>query len=89
MIKARNVFTSYNKSGPVETTGANSVMFINQGDGNITLNGTVIIGPDASFSIAQVSSDVVDDTEYTIVFAEGATINSCIVVKVGVYKTGC
>lgn len=94
-MNARNVFSSIYKSGPVTTTGANAVMFVNEGTRDFLINGSVTVKPGNGFSISQVSAEVTDVTDYDITFQNDSgtltldPVFKCVIVRVGVYKTNC
>jgi hypothetical protein len=90
-MKARNVFTVITKSGPIDTRGANAIMFINEGNTDFLVNGMVTVKPGSNFSISQVSADVIDETEYSVSFITSgpAPVYKCVLVRVGVSKSTC
>jgi len=92
MNKARNIFNRYSKDGPIDTTGANSVHFINKGNVTVTLNDVLELEAGESFGISQVDPETTDVTDYRIFFnpvLPGADIYSLVVIKTIIQKNTC
>ncbi|MCA0381713.1 MAG: hypothetical protein LCH58_06100 [Bacteroidetes bacterium] len=91
MRKAYNTIKAYNSAGYLETEGANAILLKNEGDVTVRVNTLLTIAPGESMSIAQVSADVADHTQYSIEFDNSHPLttgsnNLLAVVCIGIYR---
>lgn len=92
MITAKNIFNKYSKSGPVDTTGANSVLFTNKGTATVNINNVFPLAAGESLSLSQVTPEIIDTTNYTVFFEtdpEPTAVYSLIVTKTVISKLIC
>lgn len=75
MKKATNTFTKYTRNGHVDTNQANCVMFHNQGNLKVIVNNALLLEPGDSITISQVNTDVIDSTNYSIVFVDDPNVS--------------
>lgn len=92
MITAKNIFNKYSKSGPIDTTGANSILFTNKGTGTVIINNIFPLGVGETLGLSQITPEIIDTTNYTVFFEtdpEPTAVYSLIVTKTVISKSNC
>lgn len=91
MRKAYNTIRPYNSQAYLVTEGANAIMIKNEGDVAAKINSLLSIAPGETLSIAQVSAEVTDHTQYELQFdlsspSTTGTNQLVVVVCIGIEK---
>ena len=71
--KTHFLFKTYTTPSDIYGDGANSVMFINEGTGTVTLNGTIALASNTTLSLNGNIGDE-DHTQYSAAFGAGTRI---------------